>query len=245
MRLRTPVGSIDKRRRMLEDAHARALGIGRQTERIIERIDVEGVRIMNGAEIARVRQRLAHPLGRPGLAFGADPAQPLGIVAHALVAVGLGNVQPAGQPDRRPACRSLRSRAAHSRRPASTAHRAAGCGRGRCARSSSRCLRGSRAARSRYCARRQPRPLARPPAPRPASRAWRSRARPSARQAPPRSRRRRYRARSSARRAPGLQPGSSHTSYRPWSRARSSSVSAAPGSIPASKRRVLPPGRAC
>ena len=82
-------------------------------------------RKMQRVEIARVRQHLAHALGRPGLDLGADPAQPLDLVRDGLVIVGLRDVQPAGQPDRRRACRSPRSCGARSRRPAPTAPRAA------------------------------------------------------------------------------------------------------------------------
>ena len=90
-------GGIDRdRRRFLEDARAGSLRIGRQTERVIERMNVDGAGKMQRAEIALVRQHLAHALRRPGLDIGADPAQPLDLAADLVAIVGLRDMQPAG-----------------------------------------------------------------------------------------------------------------------------------------------------
>src|SRR5579885_2151618 len=85
-----------KRRRLLENAHALRLGIGRQPERVIERMDVEGVGVVDGGEIAHTGQLFAHPRRGPRLDLSADPAQSLDAPAYSIVIVGLGNVQPPG-----------------------------------------------------------------------------------------------------------------------------------------------------
>ena len=83
-----------ERRRFLEDAHAGLFRLVGEAERVIERMDVKGVWIMQRAEIARIGQLLAHARGRPRFHLGADPAQPFGVPAHGVVIIGLGDVQP-------------------------------------------------------------------------------------------------------------------------------------------------------
>jgi hypothetical protein len=50
---------------------------------------------MDGAEVALARQFGTHPLGRPHLDVGTDPAQPLDIGPHLVRIVGLMHAQPA------------------------------------------------------------------------------------------------------------------------------------------------------
>ncbi len=59
-------------RRLFEDAHARLLGQQGKAARIVQRVQMEGFRIMHRVEIAVRLQRLAHALDLPALDVGAE-----------------------------------------------------------------------------------------------------------------------------------------------------------------------------
>lgn len=83
-------GRVDRHRgRAFENACAGRFRRSRKTERVIERMNVEGARKMHGAEIARIGQRLAHAGYRPAFDIDADPAQPLDVGIDGALIVGL------------------------------------------------------------------------------------------------------------------------------------------------------------
>ena len=58
--------------RPFEQSRTRRFGRRRKTERIIERMDMEGVRQMGRLEIDRCSQHVAHLLGRPHVGVGRE-----------------------------------------------------------------------------------------------------------------------------------------------------------------------------
>ena len=90
-------GRIDReRRRVLEDARAVLLGIGREAERVIERMDVERCREMQRLKIVRAAQHFAHLLGRPGFHVGAKiDAQHRGMLDQGPLVVDAAHREPA------------------------------------------------------------------------------------------------------------------------------------------------------
>ncbi len=81
MRLRTPVGIDRQRRRVFENARAVALRGGGERQRVVERMDRERARIVDGVKIALAAQHRAHALGRPALDLAAQFAEQFGIVS--------------------------------------------------------------------------------------------------------------------------------------------------------------------
>ena len=64
---------VDRQRRgVLEDARSRRFRRFREPERIVERMDVEGARQMQGVEVVIALEHVAHALGRPALDLGAE-----------------------------------------------------------------------------------------------------------------------------------------------------------------------------
>ena len=165
-------GRIDRERgRVLEDARAVLLGVGREAERIVERMDVERLREMQRLEILRAAQHLAHLIGRPGLHVGAEiDAQHGGMLDHRLLVVDA--------PHREAAVARLHAAASRLggarvriRRPPRTGPTVPWRAAGRRGRRSRRSARQIPARRTRHCARtRRPQRVALP-APRPTSRA--------------------------------------------------------------------------
>ncbi len=69
------------RRRLLENARAGFFGECRKPQRIVVRIDVKGLPVMNRAEISRAAQLLPDSFRRPEFDIGADPAHAFGFSA--------------------------------------------------------------------------------------------------------------------------------------------------------------------
>ena len=68
-------------RRRLEYARAGFFGECRKPERIVVRINVKGLPVMNRVEISRAAQLLPDPFRRPEFDVGTDPAHAFGFGA--------------------------------------------------------------------------------------------------------------------------------------------------------------------
>ena len=192
MRLRTPAGSIESAGVSCADARAMPFRVGREAERIIERMDMKGLRVMQPLEVVRTAQHLAHLIRRPGLHVGAEiDAQHRGMLDQGGFIVDAAHREAAVA---RPHVRHVGHRPAHivdarlGQRPKflrawqadPVDDRVDAFGK-------------ARRHEVRHCAPMRRPPRAALPAPRPTSRAARARARPSARRARRRRRRRRRR----------------------------------------------------
>ncbi len=81
---------------MLENARSGLLGAAGQTERVVERMNVKGVRVVDGVKIAVAAQDLAHAFGRPALDRSVEFLSEHADERDHLVAfVHLGDVEPA------------------------------------------------------------------------------------------------------------------------------------------------------
>ena len=80
------------RLRVLENPRAVFFRVGREAERVIERMNLKCLREMNGLEIIRAAQHLAHLIGRPSLDVGAEiHAQHRGVFKQPRLVVGAPN----------------------------------------------------------------------------------------------------------------------------------------------------------
>ena len=82
-------------RRVLEYARADTLGGGGQAERIVQRMNVDRPRIVDGVKVTFAAQHRAHLVGRPALDLAAELADQPGEAREFVAVVGLGDVKPA------------------------------------------------------------------------------------------------------------------------------------------------------
>ena len=82
-------------RRVLEHARAGTLRGGGKAERIIQRMNVDSPRIVDGVKVTFAAQHGAHPVGRPTLDLTTELADKPGEAREFVAVVGLGDVKPA------------------------------------------------------------------------------------------------------------------------------------------------------
>src|SRR4029077_2301785 len=88
---------IDRqRRRTFENPRAVAFRGGRERERVIERVDGDGVEIIDSVIVARTVQYRAHALGRPAFDLAAEIVEEPPQAQKLVAVVDLGDVEPAG-----------------------------------------------------------------------------------------------------------------------------------------------------
>ena len=80
---------------MLEDARAGPLGCGCKPQRIVERMNADRARIVDGVKVAFAAKHRAHLVGRPTFDLSTKLADKTGKAGELVAVVGLGNVEPA------------------------------------------------------------------------------------------------------------------------------------------------------